>query len=110
MTPNRVSGHVEFADDMALQAIEDATSAVAEAETAARHETTCGEVLDHMSMHLTRSDNAIFTRALRQKDRQDIAMMLDLIQRSFKALLAEKKSAILARKQEPRDDLDDGIR
>jgi hypothetical protein len=105
MNAHSTPGRVDFASDALQQALDDAASIVAAAEEEARYEVTRGEVLDHMSMNFTRADDKLFMQALRREGRQDIAMMLDLIQKSFKAVVAEKRSAILAKKAEP----DDGI-
>lgn len=101
MNTHAIAGHVEFATDQLQQAIDDATEIASAAELEARYDTTRADVLDHMTNNLSRSDDKIFMRALRIEDRQSIAMMLDLIQKSFRAVVAEKKSAILARKPEP---------
>jgi len=98
MSPNQIAGHVEFADDVLQQSLEDAAAIVRAAEEEARYNTTRGEVLEHMTLNLTRADDRIFMRALREGNRQDIAIMLSLIEKSFRAVVAEKKSAILAKK------------
>lgn len=103
MNPNQTVGHVEFADDVLQQSLDDAAEIVRAAETEARYDTTRGEVLDHMTMNMTRDDDKVFMRALRQEDRQSVAMMLDLVQKSFRAVVAEKKSAILAKKPGPHE-------
>lgn len=101
MNIRETPGHVEFASDVAFQSAEDAAEIVRSAEEEARHEVTRGEVLEHMTLNLSRYEDRVFMRALRSENRQDIARMLHLIQTSFKAVVAEKKSAILARKPEP---------
>lgn len=101
MNTNAIAGHVEFADDVAFQSAEDAAEIVRAAEEEARHEVTRGEVLEHMTLNLTRADDRTFMKALRDRDRQAIALMIHLIQKSFETVVAEKKSAILARKPEP---------
>lgn len=106
MNARDLPGHIELADDRMFQASEDAAVAVASAETEARYDTTRGEVLDHLAMNMTHDDDKVFMRALREEDRQSIALMIDLIHTAFKAVVAEKKREILAKKQEP---LDDGI-
>lgn len=103
MNTHAIASHVEFATDQLQQAIDDATEIASAAELEARYDTTRADVLEHMTNNLSRSDDKIFMRALRIEDRQSIAMMLDLIQKSFKAVVAEKKSAILARKPELHD-------
>lgn len=106
MNARDLPGHIEFADDRMFQASEDAAVAVASAETEARYDTTRGEVLDHLAMSMTRDDDCVFMRALREEDRQSIALMIDLIHTAFKAVVAEKRRVILGRKPEP---VDDGI-
>lgn len=101
MNIREMPGHVEFADDVAFQSAEDAAEIVRAAEEEARYEVTRGEVLEHMTLNLTRADDRTFMRALREGDRQDIARMLHLVQTSFRAVVAEKKSVILAKKPEP---------
>lgn len=101
MNPNAIAGHVEFADDVAFQSAEDAAEIVRAAEEEARYEVTRGAVLEHMTLNFSRADDRTFMKALRDRDQQGIAMMIHLIQKSFETVVAEKKSAILARKPEP---------
>jgi hypothetical protein len=106
MTARDIAAHVEFASDALQQSIDDVADIVRAAEEEARYEVTRGDVLEHLSMNMMRDDVKIFMRALREERSQDIAMMLDLIQKSFKALVAEKKRAILAKELDPADDSD----
>lgn len=101
MNTRDLPGHVEFADDVAFQSAEDAAEIVRAAEEEARYEVTRGEVLEHMTLNFSRTDDKVFLRALREGNRQDIAIMLSLVEKSFRAVVAEKKSVILARKPEP---------
>lgn len=101
MNARETPGHVEFADDVAFQSAEDAAEIVRAAEEEARYKVTRGEVLEHMTNNFSPSDDKIFMRALRTGNGQDIAIMLSLILESFALVVAEKKSAILARKPEP---------
>jgi hypothetical protein len=106
MNVRGIAAHVEFASDRMYQAAEDAAAAVEAADTEARYDTTRGEVLEHLTMHMTRDDDKVFMRALRQEGRQSIAMMIGLIHTAFRAVVAEKKRAILARQPEPEDEPD----
>jgi hypothetical protein len=63
--------------------------------------TTRRAVIEHLTIHMTRDDDKVFMRALRQEDRQSIAVMIDLIHAAFRAVVAEKRRAILAKKPEP---------
>jgi hypothetical protein len=101
MNVRDIAAHVEFASDRMYQAAEDAAAAVEAADTEARYDTTRGEVIEHLTIHMTRDDDKVFMRALRQEDRQSIAVMIDLIHAAFRAVVAEKRRAILAKKPEP---------
>ncbi len=103
MNSRDISSGAEFASDSMYQAAEDAAYAVEKANTEARYDTTRGEVLDYMTMHMTRDDDKAFMRALRQEDRQSIAVMIELIHAAFRAVVAEKRAAILAKTPEPHE-------
>jgi hypothetical protein len=101
MNVRETPGHVEFADDALLQALDEAAEIVRVAEELARYDTTRAEVIERFTEKATDRGDRIFMRAFRNDDRQALSQVISGIKDAYAEIVAEKKSAILAKKPEP---------
>jgi hypothetical protein len=96
MNIRETPGHVEFADDALLQALDDAAEIVRAAEELARYDTTRAEVTERFTEKATDHGDRIFMRAFRNDDKQALSQVISGLKDAYAEVVAAKKAAILA--------------